>query len=201
MDGYLPVEHRLIDELGLTAAALYSLIRSRWEISAKNGDRWRDGKGVFCRFSRREMCKALKKSRPTITKAMRALVKAGYLAEKRVGLTATNKIYMVVDAMKKFVRKTVKPDTIQKEKNGQQDGNKRAEVTINTQKPIQKQPYTTYNPPAFGKMTFKEAMKIMLIRGEIDQKQYDDEVVGFQRHNYANGELENLYADIMNGDD
>ena len=95
---YMQVDYELIDKVGLTAAALYALIKSRWMLSQQHADSWTDSHGVYCRYSRKDMCAALHKSRPTITKAMRALVKAGLIIEKRVGLTAVNKIYLTAAA-------------------------------------------------------------------------------------------------------
>ena len=94
MDGYAQLETSIIEKVGITAAALYALIKRRWQLSCANGSKWQDSKGVFCRMARKEMCALLHKSRPTITKAMRALRRAGLLSEKRVGLGATNKIYL-----------------------------------------------------------------------------------------------------------
>ncbi len=61
---------------------LYSLMRSRKELSVKNRHRFTDENGVFIIFTNAEICKILKCSQPTATATVNELVKAGVLSRK-----------------------------------------------------------------------------------------------------------------------
>jgi hypothetical protein len=81
-------------KLSNDAKTLYSIMRDRFNLSIKNGDKWKDERGTFILMARKSIAEFLNRSLPTVRKIIRELIAFGLIAEKRIGLTHFNHIYV-----------------------------------------------------------------------------------------------------------
>jgi len=79
-------------KLSNDAKTLYAIMRDRFNLSQKNG--WQDERGTFILMARKAIAEFLNRSLPTVRKIIRELISAGLIAEKRIGLTHCNHIYV-----------------------------------------------------------------------------------------------------------
>ena len=93
------------------AIILYSLLKSRHELSIKN--RWFDKEGnVYLIMKREEMEKTLRSSDKTITKAINELKEYNLLIEVRQGKGRPNLIYLTYPDIEKIIRKNKDEDLL-----------------------------------------------------------------------------------------
>lgn len=178
MEQFWQLEPTLIQRAGATAAIVYAALKSRFNLSlqAKNMRIFRDSRGVFCNFSRQELCKLIGKSKPTITKAMQKLKELGLIVEKRLGLGHVNRIYLT-----------------QLQPNAQQQAEvKQSNTASKTAKPAEaKQDAHGYNRPY-------KIDNTSYTRSNAPKKRW-----GYITHNYTDEELNELnercITDIMGG--
>jgi len=82
------------DGISSEAIVLYSLLRDRHDLSTKN--HWvNENDEIYMLFTRGELCKLLRKTEPTVLKAMNNLKKLNLVEEERQGLGRPNKIYLL----------------------------------------------------------------------------------------------------------
>lgn len=84
------------DFIGLSCEAmvLYSVLKSRHELSRKNG--WINENGeIYLIMTREEMCSLIRKSKPTVIKAMKDLKKYDLIDEERLGRGKPNLIFLL----------------------------------------------------------------------------------------------------------
>lgn len=179
MEQFWQLEPTLIQRAGATAAIVYAALKSRFSLSLqpKNMRIFRDSRGVFCNFSRQELCKLIGKSKPTITKAMQKLKELGLIVEKRLGLGHVNRIYLT-----------------QLQPNAQQQAEvKQSNTASKTAKPAEaKQDAHGYNKPYNIDPTTYTRSKT---RSKAPKKRWD-----YITHDYTDEEINSWYTDIMNGE-
>ena len=91
------------------AIILYSLLKSRHELSIKN--RWFDKEGnVYLIMKREEMEKTLRSSDKTITKAINELKEYNLLIEVRQGKGWPNLIYLTYPDIEKIIKENQDED-------------------------------------------------------------------------------------------
>jgi len=94
--------------LSCEAMVLYSLLKSRHELSRKNG--WINERGeVYLIMTREEMGSLIRKSKPTVIKAMKDLKKYGLVDEERLGLGKPNLIFLLEPVTIKTVETPQEP--------------------------------------------------------------------------------------------
>ena len=93
------------------AIILYSLLKSRHELSIKN--RWFDKEGnVYLIMKREEMEKTLRSSDKTITKAINELKEYNLLIEVRQGKGRPNLIYLTYPDIEKIIKENQDEDIL-----------------------------------------------------------------------------------------
>lgn len=83
--------------LSTTAAVVYAMLANRHKLSmttnARTGE-WSDDMGIYCVYPRADLATATGLSMTTITRAMRELVAAGLIVDRRLGQGRPNRIYI-----------------------------------------------------------------------------------------------------------
>lgn len=85
----------LKEKIPQTAKIVYAYMLSRATGSAKK-PKYQDEKGTFIRVSVSELSMELGRGRSVINDAINALLEAGFIEKKRVGLNQSNKYYVMV---------------------------------------------------------------------------------------------------------
>jgi len=100
------------EKLSNDSKVLYALLKDRHNLSVSNN--WINERGeIYLLFKRENMQEMLNLSKPTITKAVNELIKAGLIEEERLGLNKANRIYLntviiEIDGSKNFLPPEVK---------------------------------------------------------------------------------------------
>lgn len=100
------------EKLSNDSKVLYALLKDRHNLSVLNN--WINERGeIYLQFKRESMQEMLNLSKPTITKAVNELIKAGLIEEERLGLNKANRIYLntvtvVIDGSKNSLPPEVK---------------------------------------------------------------------------------------------